>query len=64
MVKVLNLSGIQSREVLFVLSNMVKEEKTPSRKGAEVNMFGIFSNIAMVLGTAIGLYTLSSYDSN
>lgn len=35
----------------------------PSRKGEGVNMFAIFSNIAMVLGPAIGLYALSSYGS-
>lgn len=34
-----------------------------SRKGEGVNMFAIFSNIAMVLGPAIGLYALSSYGS-
>ncbi|WP_303928820.1 MFS transporter [Veillonella parvula] len=33
----------------------------PNRKGEGVNMFAIFSNIAMVLGPAIGLYALSSY---
>lgn len=35
----------------------------PSRKGEGINMFAIFSNIAMVLGPAIGLYALSSYGS-
>ena len=35
----------------------------PSRKGEGVNMFAIFSNIAMVLGPAFGLYALSSYGS-
>ena len=35
----------------------------PIRKGEGVNMFAIFSNIAMVLGPAIGLYALSSYGS-
>lgn len=35
----------------------------PNRKGEGVNMFAIFSNIAMVLGPAIGLYALSSYGS-
>lgn len=35
----------------------------PGRKGEGVNMFAIFSNIAMVLGPAIGLYALSSYGS-
>lgn len=35
----------------------------PNRKGKGVNMFAIFSNIAMVLGPAIGLYALSSYGS-
>ena len=35
----------------------------PSRKGEGVNMCAIFSNIAMVLGPAIGLYALSSYGS-
>lgn len=35
----------------------------PNRKGEGVNMFAIFSNIAMVLGPAFGLYALSSYGS-
>ena len=35
----------------------------PSRKGEGINMFAIFSNVAMVLGPAIGLYALSSYGS-
>ena len=35
----------------------------PNRKGEGVNMFAIFSNIAMVLGPAIGLYALSLYGS-
>ena len=35
----------------------------PNRKGEGINMFAIFSNVAMVLGPAIGLYTLSSYGS-
>ena len=35
----------------------------PNRKADGVNMFAIFSNIAMVLGPAIGLYALSSYGS-
>lgn len=35
----------------------------PNRKGEGVNMFAIFSNVAMVLGPAIGLYALSSYGS-
>lgn len=35
----------------------------PNRKGEGVNMFAIFSNIAMVLGPTIGLYALSSYGS-
>lgn len=35
----------------------------PSRKGEVINMFAIFSNVAMVLGPAIGLYALSSYGS-
>lgn len=35
----------------------------PSRKGEGINMFVIFSNVAMVLGPAIGLYALSSYGS-
>lgn len=34
-----------------------------SRKGEGINMFAIFSNVAMVLGPAIGLYALSSYGS-
>lgn len=35
----------------------------PNRKGEGVNMFAIFSNIAIVLGPAIGLYALSLYGS-
>lgn len=35
----------------------------PNRKGEGINMFAIFSNVAMVLGPAIGLYALSSYGS-
>lgn len=35
----------------------------PSRKGEGINMFAIFSNVAMVLGPAIGLYALSLYGS-
>lgn len=34
-----------------------------NRKGEGINMFAIFSNVAMVLGPAIGLYALSSYGS-
>ena len=33
----------------------------PNRKGEGINMFAIFSNVAMVLGPAIGLYALSLY---
>ena len=36
---------------------------SPNRKGAGINMFAIFSNVAMVLGPAIGLYALASYGS-
>ena len=35
----------------------------PNRKGEGINMFAIFSNVAMVLGPAIGLYALDSYGS-
>lgn len=35
----------------------------PNRKGEGINMFAIFSNVAMVLGPAIGLYALASYGS-
>ena len=35
-----------------------------SRKGEGINMFAIFSNIAMVLGPAVGLYTLQVYGSS
>ena len=35
----------------------------PNRKGEGINMFAIFSNVAMVLGPAIGLYALSLYGS-
>lgn len=34
-----------------------------SRKGEGINMFAVFSNIAMVLGPAIGLYALQAYGS-
>ena len=34
-----------------------------NRKGEGINMFAIFSNVAMVLGPAIGLYALASYGS-
>lgn len=32
-----------------------------SRKGEGINMFAVFSNIAMVLGPAVGLYALQAY---
>lgn len=35
-----------------------------SRKGEGINMFAVFSNIAMVLGPAVGLYTLQVYGSS
>ena len=35
----------------------------PNRKGEGINMFAIFSNVAMVLGPGIGLYALASYGS-
>ena len=35
-----------------------------SRKGEGINMFAVFSNIAMVLGPAIGLYALQAYGSS
>lgn len=35
-----------------------------SRKGEGINMFAVFSNIAMVLGPAVGLYTLQAYGSS
>ena len=35
----------------------------PNRKGEGINMFAIFSNVAMLLGPAIGLYALASYGS-
>lgn len=34
------------------------------RKGEGINMFAVFSNIAMVLGPAVGLYTLQAYGSS
>ena len=34
------------------------------RKGEGINMFAVFSNVAMVLGPAIGLYALQSYGSS
>jgi len=46
-----------------VMANLAVLVLPPSRKGEGVNMFAIFSNIAMVLGPAIGLYALSSYGS-
>lgn len=35
-----------------------------SRKGEGINMFVVFSNIAMVLGPAVGLYALQAYGSS
>lgn len=35
-----------------------------SRKGEGINMFAVFSNIAMVLGPAVGLYVLQAYGSS
>lgn len=35
-----------------------------SRKGEGINMFAVFSNIAMVLGPAVGLYILQAYGSS
>lgn len=35
-----------------------------SRKGEGINMFTVFSNIAMVLGPAVGLYALQAYGSS
>lgn len=35
-----------------------------SRKGEGINMFAVFSNIAMVLGPAVGLYALQAYGSS
>lgn len=35
-----------------------------SRKGEGINMFAVFSNIAMVLGPAVGLYALQVYGSS
>lgn len=35
-----------------------------SRKGVGINMFAVFSNIAMVLGPAVGLYALQAYGSS
>ena len=35
-----------------------------SRKGEGINMFAVFSNIAMVLGPAVGLYALRAYGSS
>ena len=35
-----------------------------ARKGEGINMFAVFSNIAMVLGPAIGLYALQAYGSS
>ena len=34
------------------------------RKGEGINMFAVFSNIAMVLGPAVGLYALQAYGSS
>lgn len=50
--------------VVFALGTMVMSALAvlvlpPSRKGEGINMFAIFSNVAMVLGPAIGLYALS-----
>lgn len=54
--------------IVFALGTTVMSALTvlvlpPSRKGEGINMFAIFSNVAMVLGPAIGLYALSSYGS-
>ena len=46
-----------------VMSALAVLVLTPSRKGEGINMFAIFSNVAMVLGPAIGLYALSLYGS-
>ena len=35
-----------------------------ARKGEGINMFAVFSNIAMVLGPAVGLYALQAYGSS
>lgn len=35
-----------------------------SRKGEGINMFAVLSNIAMVLGPAVGLYALQAYGSS
>lgn len=35
-----------------------------SRKGEGINMFAVFSNIAMVLGPVVGLYALQAYGSS
>ena len=60
------LRGLHS--VVFALGTTVMSALAvlvlpPSRKGERINMFAIFSNVAMVLGPAIGLYALSSYGS-
>ncbi len=54
--------------VVFALGTTVMEALAvlvlpPNRKGEGINMFAIFSNVAMVLGPAIGLYALASYGS-
>ncbi len=46
-----------------VMAALVVLVLPPNRKGEGINMFAIFSNVAMVLGPAIGLYALSSYGS-
>lgn len=46
-----------------VMAALVVLVLPPNRKGEGINMFAIFSNVAMVLGPAIGLYALASYGS-
>lgn len=57
------LHGIVFALGTTVMSALAVLVLPPSRKGEGINMFAIFSNVAMVLGPAIGLYALSSYGS-
>lgn len=58
-----SLHGVVFALGTTVMSALAVLVLPPSRKGEGINMFAIFSNVAMVLGPAIGLYALSSYGS-
>ena len=61
------LRGIHG--IIFALATTVVSTLTvivlpKHRKGEGINMFAVFSNIAMVLGPAIGLLALDQYGTN